>query len=58
MTKRSRIFPDVDAVFKALADSTRRSLLDELFREDGQTLSSLETGTLLTTPGSLMYVQR
>jgi uncharacterized protein YndB with AHSA1/START domain/DNA-binding transcriptional ArsR family regulator len=32
----------VDAVFKALADPTRRSLLDELFREDGQTLSALE----------------
>src|SRR5437588_8639372 len=32
----------MDEVFKALADSTRRSLLDELFREDGQTLSALE----------------
>jgi uncharacterized protein YndB with AHSA1/START domain/DNA-binding transcriptional ArsR family regulator len=31
----------VDAVFKALADPTRRSLLDELFRRDGQTLSEL-----------------
>src|SRR5450432_3359323 len=33
----------VDAVFRALADPTRRALLDELFREDGQTLSALET---------------
>jgi uncharacterized protein YndB with AHSA1/START domain/biotin operon repressor len=32
----------MDAVFKALADPTRRSLLDELFRQDGQTLSALE----------------
>ncbi len=32
----------VDEVFKALADPTRRSLLDELFRQDGQTLSALE----------------
>jgi len=32
----------VDLVFKALADPTRRSLLDELFRQDGQTLSNLE----------------
>jgi uncharacterized protein YndB with AHSA1/START domain/DNA-binding transcriptional ArsR family regulator len=33
---------DSDVVFKALADPTRRSLLDELFRQDGQTLSALE----------------
>src|SRR5882757_3445008 len=32
----------MDEVFRALADPTRRSLLDELFREDGQTLSALE----------------
>jgi uncharacterized protein YndB with AHSA1/START domain len=32
----------VDEVFKALADPTRRSLLDELFRQDGQTLRMLE----------------
>ena len=32
----------MDAVFKALADPTRRSLLDELFKEDGQTLGKLE----------------
>ena len=29
-------------MFRALADPTRRSLLDELFRLDGQTLSALE----------------
>jgi DNA-binding transcriptional ArsR family regulator/uncharacterized protein YndB with AHSA1/START domain len=32
----------MDEVFRALADPTRRSLLDELFREDGQTLKALE----------------
>jgi uncharacterized protein YndB with AHSA1/START domain len=32
----------VDEVFKALADPTRRSLLDALFIEDGQTLGALE----------------
>ena len=32
----------VDTVFRALADPTRRSLLDELNRSDGQTLSALE----------------
>ncbi|PFG39546.1 ArsR family transcriptional regulator [Georgenia soli] len=32
----------MDEVFKALADPTRRQLLDELFRQDGQSLSALE----------------
>ena len=31
-----------DVVFRALAAPTRRKLLDELFRRDGQTLSELE----------------
>jgi uncharacterized protein YndB with AHSA1/START domain len=31
----------MDVVFKALADPTRRALLDELFREDGQTMVAL-----------------
>ena len=31
----------MDAVFRALADPTRRELLDELFRVDGQTLGAL-----------------
>ncbi|WP_336713888.1 ArsR/SmtB family transcription factor [Arthrobacter sp. USHLN218] len=31
----------MDEVFKALADPTRRELLDELFRRDGQSLSAL-----------------
>lgn len=33
---------DQDVVFRALAAPTRRELLDELFRKDGQTLSELE----------------
>src|ERR1700685_2679568 len=32
----------MDDVFKALADPTRRGLLDELFRTDGQQLGALE----------------
>jgi DNA-binding transcriptional ArsR family regulator len=32
----------MDGVFKALADPTRRGLLDELYREDGQSLTALE----------------
>jgi uncharacterized protein YndB with AHSA1/START domain len=33
---------EMDPVFRALSDPTRRSLLDELFREDGQTQGALE----------------
>ncbi|MEM1284518.1 MAG: helix-turn-helix domain-containing protein [Pseudomonadota bacterium] len=32
----------VDAIFKALSDETRRQLLDELHRQDGQNLGELE----------------
>jgi uncharacterized protein YndB with AHSA1/START domain len=42
VTIRSPIFLGVDEVFRALADPTRRALLDELFRADGQTLRALE----------------
>ncbi len=38
----------VDDVFKALADPTRRDLLDSLFAEDGQTLRSLAEGREMT----------
>ena len=33
--------PDMDAVFRALADPTRRSILDALFDHDGQTVQAL-----------------
>jgi uncharacterized protein YndB with AHSA1/START domain len=48
----------VDAVFKALADPTRRSLLDELFREDGQTLSALETRFSMTRFGVMKHLKQ
>src|SRR3954451_13934569 len=38
----------VDEVFRALADPTRRQLLDALFVEDGQTVSALEGRLPLT----------
>jgi uncharacterized protein YndB with AHSA1/START domain len=38
----------MDDVFKALADPTRRDLLDRLFAEDGQTLTALVHGQALT----------
>jgi uncharacterized protein YndB with AHSA1/START domain/DNA-binding transcriptional ArsR family regulator len=40
----------VEPVFKALADGTRRELLDELFRRDGQTLAALTANFAMTRP--------
>jgi uncharacterized protein YndB with AHSA1/START domain len=48
----------VDAVFSALADPTRRQLLDELFRQDGQTLSSLEERFPMTRFGVMKHLKR
>ena len=48
----------MDAVFKALADGTRRSLLDELFREDGQTLSALEERFAMTRFGVMKHLKQ
>ena len=47
----------VDDVFRALADPTRRSLLDELFREDGQTLSALESHFAMTRFGVMKHLK-
>ena len=47
----------MDAVFKALADPTRRALLDGLYREDGQTLSALEARFEMTRFGVMKHLQ-
>jgi uncharacterized protein YndB with AHSA1/START domain len=47
----------MDQVFKALADPTRRSLLDELFNEDGQTLSALEERLPMTRYGVMKHLR-
>ena len=47
----------MDAVFKALADPTRRSLLDELFKQDGQTLSALEERLPMTRFGVMKHLR-
>jgi DNA-binding transcriptional ArsR family regulator len=39
-----------DAVFRALADATRRKLLDRLHRKNGQTLGDLCQGLNMTRP--------
>ena len=50
--------PDVDEVFRALADPTRRSLLDELFREDGQTLTALGERFEMTRFGVMKHLKQ
>jgi DNA-binding transcriptional ArsR family regulator len=47
----------VDDVFKALADPTRRSLLDELFKEDGQSLTALEERLPMTRFGVMKHLK-
>src|SRR5436190_18074708 len=47
----------MDEVFRALADPTRRSLLDELFEEDGQTLSALEQRLPMTRFGVMKHLK-
>jgi DNA-binding transcriptional ArsR family regulator len=47
----------MDAVFRALADPTRRSLLDELFEEDGQTLTALERRLPMTRIGVMKHLR-
>ncbi|MEX1124633.1 MAG: SRPBCC domain-containing protein [Acidimicrobiia bacterium] len=48
----------MDAVFRALADPTRRSLLDELFGEDGQTLRALEARFSMTRFGVMKHLKQ
>ena len=46
-----------DAVFKALADPTRRSLLDRLFTHDGLTLTELESKLEMTRFGVMKHLR-
>jgi uncharacterized protein YndB with AHSA1/START domain len=48
----------MDDVFRALADPTRRDLLDELFRQDGQTLSALEARFPMTRFGVMKHLKQ
>jgi DNA-binding transcriptional ArsR family regulator len=47
----------MDEVFKALADPTRRALLDRLFERDGQTLGELEEGVSMTRFGVMKHLK-
>lgn len=48
----------MDKVFKALADPTRRRLLDELFRRDGQSLTALEARFSMTRYGVMKHLRQ
>jgi DNA-binding transcriptional ArsR family regulator len=48
---------DEDLVFKALADPTRRMLLDRLFERDGRTLSELEADVVMTRFGVMKHLR-
>jgi uncharacterized protein YndB with AHSA1/START domain/DNA-binding transcriptional ArsR family regulator len=47
----------VDRVFKALADPTRRSLLDKLFKHDGQSLTALGQRSTMTRFGVMKHLR-
>jgi DNA-binding transcriptional ArsR family regulator len=48
---------DDDRVFKALADPTRRFLLDLLFARDGRTLTELESELAMTRFGVMKHLR-
>jgi uncharacterized protein YndB with AHSA1/START domain len=48
----------MNGIFKALADPTRRTLLDELFVRDGQSLSELEDRFSMTRFGVMKHLKQ
>jgi DNA-binding transcriptional ArsR family regulator len=48
---------DDDHVFKALADPTRRFLLDQLYERDGRTLTELESDLEMTRFGVMKHLR-
>src|SRR5437588_5204081 len=48
---------DEDRVFKALADPTRRFLLDRLFERDGRTLTELASELEMTRFGVMKHLR-
>ena len=49
---------DDDPVFKALADPTRRFLLDLLFEREGRTLTELESEVDMTRIGVMKHLRQ
>ena len=52
-----QVVTDDDLVFKALADPTRRLLLDRLFERDGRTLTELESDLEMTRFGVMKHLR-
>ena len=48
---------DEDRIFKALGDSSRRFLLDLLFKQDGQTLGELEARLAISRFGVMKHLK-
>src|SRR5579863_3250768 len=57
MVTYDREVNDNDRVFKALADPTRRFLLDRLFARDGRTLTELEADLEMTRFGVMKHLR-
>ena len=51
------VVTDDDLVFKALADPTRRLLLDRLHERDGRTLTELEADVAMTRFGVMKHLR-
>lgn len=50
--------PDTDSLFKALADPSRRKLLDQLHAHDGQTLNELCEHLEMTRQGVTQHLNQ
>jgi len=57
MVTYTALVDEDDRVFKALADPTRRLLLDRLFERDGRTLTELEAGLEMTRFGVMKHLR-
>ena len=57
MVTYSQSMTDDDHVFKALADPTRRLLLDRLFERDGRSLTELESQLEMTRFGVMKHLR-
>ena len=57
VTYRGFMTEDDDRVFRALADPTRRFLLDRLFERDGRSLTGLESELEMTRFGVMKHLR-